>query len=335
MFGVILSIPRAQTPGMLWRSLLQAAGQGREADLDIAMEQTMFFLMHSCGLSREAQNEQSHIVVATTNHPSALETSQLPPTSTYAPAASHLASSPTSSPNSGSQKIQQLFLSDHVNQPIETESVNSFHSAHLQQVPAHLDLHTPTGDAPIVALHSAPEAAKEQPPYGLTVRPRRSKRTAKSTNLQATSGPGGHERTEQQDTPMRSTQYQASEQASVSATELSSQSLATDDSEFTTDNKMLMKKLSTKCRKADARIDQLEKENVSLKEQRDSAVARSRELRVESESFKSEIRDCKATIEQFEEENDDLQSELETSEEKVEQLEQDLANPRKSYRIRS
>jgi predicted RNase H-like nuclease (RuvC/YqgF family) len=134
---------------------------------------------------------------------------------------------------------------------------------------------------------------------------------------------------------MRSTQYQASEQASVSATELSSQSLATDDSDFTTDNKMLMKKLSTKCRKADARIDQLEKDNVSLKEQRDSAVARSRELRVESESFKSEIRDCKATIEQFEEENDDLQSELETSEEKVEQLEQDLANPRKSYRIRS
>jgi hypothetical protein len=94
---------------MLWRSLLQAAGQGREADLDIAMEQTMFFLMHSCGLSREAQNEQSHIVVATTNHPSAPETSQLPPTSTYAPAASHLASSPTSPPNSGSQKIQQLF----------------------------------------------------------------------------------------------------------------------------------------------------------------------------------------------------------------------------------
>jgi hypothetical protein len=135
---------------MLWRSLLQAAGQGREADLDIAMEQTMFFLMHSCGLSREAQNEQSHIVVATTNHPSAPETSQLPPTSTYAPAASHLASSPTSPPNSGSQKIQQLFF----------------------------------------ALHSALEVAKEQPPYGLTVRPRRSKRTAKSTNLQATSGLG-------------------------------------------------------------------------------------------------------------------------------------------------
>jgi hypothetical protein len=150
----------------------------------------MFFLMHSCGLSREAQNEQSHIVVATTNHPSAPETSQLPPTSTYAPAASHLASSPTSPPNSGSQKIQQLFLGDHVNQPVETESVNSFHSAHLQQVPAHPDLHTPTGDAPIFALHSALEVAKEQPPYGLTVRPRRSKRTAKSTNLQATSGLG-------------------------------------------------------------------------------------------------------------------------------------------------
>jgi hypothetical protein len=326
------------------------------ADFDIAMEQTMFFLKHSCGISRVAQNGQSHEVVATINYPPAPETSQLPPTSTYAPVASHLVSPPASPPNSGFQESQQVFLGHHFNGPVKTESVESFYSAQPQQVPAHPNVHTPTSVAPIVAPRFAtpitPEATKEQPPPGFNVRPRENRRAARSTRLQATSGLGGHGRTEKQEASLQTAQHQTSEQESISATELRNHSLAAHDSGLSVGNEVLAnenstlmneneklksskKRLNTKCRNADARIDELEKENISLKQQRDSAVLRGGELRLENVSFKSEIREFKATIEQLEEENDGLQSELETSEEKVEQLEQELAELKKHFKVRS
>jgi hypothetical protein len=326
------------------------------AQIDMAVGQTMFLLKLSCGLSREAQNKPSHVVVAPNNHPT------MPPTSRCAPAPSRLASPLATPPTREFQQMQPPLFDYHVNEPVKAESVDSFYSAQPQQAPTHSDLHSPTNSPHVVPTHfvtpPATDAAKVRPPQGFDVRPREYETSSRSVRSQTTLNLGGLGHTGQQDTVLQSTQHHTPEHESILAMqlenmELGNRNLAAANEKLAAENEKLMgekeklaeladdntqllkdkKKFRTKFRKADSRVAELEKENDRLKRQADNAVIRNGELDVEKEGFQSDICDFEATVKELEDENDSLRSGLASSEKKVEELEQELAVLRKLFRI--